>query len=139
MKKKLLTIISTMLIINVFGANAIMAQNTDINDTGTEITDTADELSNIALVDSINIEQAEQGILPKAIYKYKVIANNVNVRKSPSTSASTLGQMNWGDVCYSSAVPVSGDGLSWLYVTCGSPLTGVKGYIATKYLQEVAD
>lgn len=75
----------------------------------------------------------------KSTYKYKVIANNVNVRTSPSTSASIIGQMNWGDVCYSSGGPFVSGGITWLYVTCGYPLTGQHGYIAYQYLQEVPD
>lgn len=98
----------------------------------------AEEIETENQIESETISEyntADEGITPYGIYKYKVIANNVNVRKSPSTSATSIGQMNWGDVVYSSAEPISREGILWLYVTCGSPLTGKTGYIAYQYLQ----
>lgn len=95
----------------------------------------AEEITTESQIASETLSEYDEGITPYGIYKYKVIANNVNVRKSPSTNATSIGQMNWGDIVYSSAEPISREGILWLYVTCGSPLTGKTGYIAYQYLQ----
>lgn len=79
---------------------------------------------------------SDSDVMPLVGVKYRVVANNVNVRKSPSTSATILGQMNWGDVCYEINPPEVHNGQTWVYVRCGSPLTNVKGYILYDYLEE---
>ncbi|MDO4300608.1 MAG: hypothetical protein Q4D26_04350 [Clostridia bacterium] len=84
--------------------------------------------------DNTSISESDSEIMPKGIYKYRVNANNVNVRKSPSTSSASLGKMNAGDVVYSSSAPIVREGTTWLYVDCGYPLTGKSGYIAYMYL-----
>jgi len=135
MKKKITVFLGMIIAVSALSCFATMADEVNTKNTENNL-----KTKLIATdIDNVDISGLENGMIPYGIYKYKVIANNVNVRESPSTSAKSYGQMNWGDVCYSSAFPVSGDGLSWLYVICGSPLTGTKGYIATQYLQEVAD
>ncbi len=74
----------------------------------------------------------------RGVYKYQINANNVNVRSGAGTSYSSLGQMNWGDVCYSGGKnDVVANGYTWKYVLCGSPLSGTYGWIATTYLIEI--
>lgn len=113
----------------------VFAGNYELMNDGSNVSETTTEVS--TEVTNGNSDDSDYGIMPLVGCKYKVIANNVNVRKSPSTSATILGQMNWGDVCYEINPPENHNGTTWVYVTCGSPLTGVKGYIAYQYLQDV--
>lgn len=88
-----------------------------------------------------NIENRTQDItdfkIPKGTYQYMLIGNNVNVRSGAGTSYSSYGQMNWGDVCYSTGTADKyADGQGWKYVLCGSPLTGQYGWISINYLRE---
>ena len=126
MKKKILslTLIASMMI-----STSAFAQN---------LFDTETETESLFTEDSVNSLDSEIDLdnVARAIYKYRVNANNVNVREKASTSSKSLGKMNAGDVVYSSGVPFKNEGTTWLKVKCGSPLTGKTGYIAYMYLTE---
>ena len=126
MKKRILslTLIASMLISTVAFAQDLF--DTEIS---SESAVTEDFVTNVD-------NKADSENIARATYKYRVNANNVNVREKASTSSKSLGKMNAGDVVYSSGVPFKNEGTTWLKVTCGSPLTGKTGYIAYMYLTE---
>ena len=102
------------------------------------------EISSITQRDDI-VSYSESEIEARGIYKYRVIGNGVRVRAAAGLSGTPIGQMNWGDVCYSAKPDDGGsdrryvDGMYWQYVVCGAPLTGQEGWIAEQYLREERD
>lgn len=113
---------STLIISSLSYGNSLTPEDYNAVEVTAEETTTSDNIA------------SDSETMPRGIYKYRVNANNVNVRKSPSTSSTSLGKMNAGDVVYSSAEPIVREGTTWLYVDCGYPLTGKSGYIAYMYL-----
>lgn len=76
---------------------------------------------------------------PRGIYKYRVTGNNVRVRRQPSTTSTVLGHMNWGDVIYTrenTYRDTAGTSTVFIDALCGSPLTGVNGYISRDYVAQ---
>ena len=132
----IVSLLFTFLCLNSFALAANELPNNDSMDTQESLSYEAGDVANN------EISEVETAISTRAIDKYRVTGNGVRVRAEAGLNGTPIGQMNWGDVCYT-AYPDSGpnykyaDGFYWQYVLCGAPLTGQKGWIATLYLEFV--
>ncbi|MFE6076277.1 SH3 domain-containing protein [Paenibacillus sp. NPDC057886] len=66
---------------------------------------------------------------------YEITANNVNFRKTASSSGTILGQLQKGDLVNGGSEQVTSGGITWVSVY--SYKHGVWGWVASQYLNEV--
>ena len=94
-----------------------------------------DSASNVSATGQAQIAVPSEHQITPFSSTYLVNGNGVRIRSNPSLSGTVRGLLYSGDLVNGGSSFVYADGYEWVYVTSYS--SGISGWVATIYLQEI--